>query len=127
MIIYPRLGGWGGSSLRRGFGTPRGLVSFSAMPNRRTRRFISFQTCFGATSIEAHSTVRLKRRSALRWTTGILILIMPSLLNYIVAIYLIIVGLIGLNGIYHFIKLNCPTSLTTSPCYRQIGSPGSAE
>ena len=35
---------------------------------------------------------------------GILILIMPSLLNYIVAIYLIVVGLIGLNDIYHFIK-----------------------
>jgi Protein of unknown function (DUF3096) len=35
---------------------------------------------------------------------GILILIMPSLLNYIVAIYLIVVGVIGLNGIYHFIS-----------------------
>ncbi|MGA9207049.1 MAG: DUF3096 domain-containing protein [Terriglobales bacterium] len=35
---------------------------------------------------------------------GILILIMPSLLNFIVAIYLIVVGLIGLNGIYHFIS-----------------------
>jgi hypothetical protein len=35
---------------------------------------------------------------------GILILIMPGLLNYIVAIYLIVVGLIGLNGIYHFIN-----------------------
>ena len=34
---------------------------------------------------------------------GILILIVPRLLNYIVAIYLIVVGLIGLNGIYHFI------------------------
>ena len=34
---------------------------------------------------------------------GILILIMPRLLNYIIAIYLIVVGLIGLNGIYHFI------------------------
>ena len=29
---------------------------------------------------------------------------MPNLLNYIVAIYLIVVGLIGLNDIYHFIK-----------------------
>jgi hypothetical protein len=29
---------------------------------------------------------------------GILILIMPRLLNYIVAIYLIVVGLIGLFG-----------------------------
>jgi Protein of unknown function (DUF3096) len=35
---------------------------------------------------------------------GILILIMPNLLNYIGAIYLIVVGLIGLNDIYHFIK-----------------------
>jgi Protein of unknown function (DUF3096) len=35
---------------------------------------------------------------------GILILIMPRLLNFIVAIYLIIVGLAGLNGIYHFIR-----------------------
>jgi DUF3096 family protein len=34
---------------------------------------------------------------------GILILLMPRLLNFIVAIYLIIVGLVGLNGIYHFI------------------------
>jgi hypothetical protein len=30
---------------------------------------------------------------------GILILIVPRLLNYIVAIYLILVGLIGLSGI----------------------------
>jgi hypothetical protein len=34
---------------------------------------------------------------------GILILILPRLLNYIVAIYLIVVGLYGLNSIYHFI------------------------
>ena len=35
---------------------------------------------------------------------GILILIMPRLLNFIVAIYLIVVGLTGLNAIHHFIK-----------------------
>ena len=35
---------------------------------------------------------------------GILILIVPRLLNYVVDIYLIIVGLVGLNGIYHFIR-----------------------
>jgi hypothetical protein len=34
---------------------------------------------------------------------GILILLMPRLLNFIVAIYLIIVGLIGLNAIHHWI------------------------
>jgi hypothetical protein len=35
---------------------------------------------------------------------GILILIMPRLLNYIVALYLIIIGLIGLFGVggHHF-------------------------
>jgi Protein of unknown function (DUF3096) len=35
---------------------------------------------------------------------GVLILIMPRLLNYIVAIYLIVIGLIGLNSIHHFIR-----------------------
>ncbi len=35
---------------------------------------------------------------------GVLILIMPRLLNIIVAVYLIIVGLTGLNGIYHFLR-----------------------
>jgi hypothetical protein len=33
---------------------------------------------------------------------GVLILIVPSLLNYIVAIYLIVAGAIGLNEIHHF-------------------------
>ena len=35
---------------------------------------------------------------------GILILIMPRLLNYIVALYLIIIGLIGIVGVekFHF-------------------------
>ena len=35
---------------------------------------------------------------------GIQILLMPRLLNFIVAIYLIVVGLVGLNGIYHFMR-----------------------
>ena len=35
---------------------------------------------------------------------GILILILPRLLNYIVAIYLIVVGLTGFNAIHHFIQ-----------------------
>jgi Protein of unknown function (DUF3096) len=34
---------------------------------------------------------------------GILILVIPRLLNIIVAVYLIIVGLTGLNAIHHFI------------------------
>jgi hypothetical protein len=35
---------------------------------------------------------------------GILILIIPRLLNYIVALYLIFVGLVGLNAVHHFIR-----------------------
>jgi hypothetical protein len=35
---------------------------------------------------------------------GILILIVPRLLNIIVAIYLIVEGLIGLNAIHHFFR-----------------------
>jgi hypothetical protein len=35
---------------------------------------------------------------------GVLILILPNLLNYVVAIYLILIGLIGLNEIYHFMS-----------------------
>ena len=35
---------------------------------------------------------------------GILILIIPRLLNYIVALYLILVGIVGLNSIHHFIR-----------------------
>jgi hypothetical protein len=34
---------------------------------------------------------------------GVLILIVPQLLNYVIAIYLIVVGLVGLNEIYHFV------------------------
>ena len=35
---------------------------------------------------------------------GILILIVPRLLNFIVAIYLIIIGAIGLFGTGHFLR-----------------------
>jgi hypothetical protein len=35
---------------------------------------------------------------------GILILIIPRLLNYIVAIYLIFVGFVGLNAVHHFVN-----------------------
>jgi len=35
---------------------------------------------------------------------GVLILVVPALLNYIVAIYLIIAGVVGLNEIHHFLN-----------------------
>lgn len=35
---------------------------------------------------------------------GVLILLIPALLNYIVAIYLIVAGVVSLNEIHHFLK-----------------------
>jgi Protein of unknown function (DUF3096) len=35
---------------------------------------------------------------------GALVLLMPRLLNYVVAIYLILVGVIGINSIFHFVR-----------------------
>ncbi|MDR3481654.1 MAG: DUF3096 domain-containing protein [Burkholderiaceae bacterium] len=35
---------------------------------------------------------------------GILILVVPRLLNFIVAIYLIVIGLVGLFGSGHFLR-----------------------
>ena len=37
---------------------------------------------------------------------GILILLVPRLLNYIVAIYLIFVGVVGLNGVHHWFNFH---------------------
>jgi len=35
---------------------------------------------------------------------GILVLLMPRLLNYVIAGYLILVGVVGLNNLYHFVR-----------------------
>ena len=35
---------------------------------------------------------------------GLLALIRPQLLNYVVAAYLILIGVVGLNGLYHFVR-----------------------
>jgi hypothetical protein len=50
---------------------------------------------------------------------GILILIAPRLLNYVVAIYLIVVGLVGLNGIpFHEVKRGARTGRSIGPFLR---------
>ena len=35
---------------------------------------------------------------------GALILLMPRLQNYVVAIYLILVGAVGINSLFHFVR-----------------------
>jgi hypothetical protein len=55
----------------------------------------------GGTSFQSHEAsmnIQLVMGPLLSLIAGILILIVPRLLNYIVAIYLIVVGLIGLFG-----------------------------
>ena len=52
---------------------------------------------------------------------GILILLMPRLLNYIVAFYLILVGLVGLNVIHHFTRLIWNPSATFGACLIRRG------
>jgi hypothetical protein len=37
---------------------------------------------------------------------GILILLVPRLLSYIVAIYLIFIGVVELNGVHHWINFH---------------------
>jgi hypothetical protein len=50
------------------------------------------------TSKESTMNINLSLGPLFALIAGILILIMPRLLNYIIAIYLIIVGLLGLFG-----------------------------
>ena len=47
-------------------------------------------------------TVNLGLTPLVSLLAGILILVMPRLLNYIVALYLIVIGLIGLAGAGNF-------------------------
>jgi hypothetical protein len=35
---------------------------------------------------------------------GVFLMVAPRVVSYAVAVYLIVVGVFGLNGIYHFIK-----------------------
>jgi Protein of unknown function (DUF3096) len=35
---------------------------------------------------------------------GVFLLVAPRIMSFAVAVYLIFVGLLGLNGIYHFLK-----------------------
>lgn len=58
------------------------------------------QTCvlFLLNNIEYFMNLHLSLTPLISLLAGILILVMPKLLNFIVAIYLIVIGLIGLLG-----------------------------
>jgi hypothetical protein len=48
--------------------------------------------------MEARMTINLSAGPLVALIAGILILVVPRLLNYIVALYLILIGLIGIFG-----------------------------
>ena len=52
----------------------------------------------GAPSLDIDMNIHLSLTPLISLIAGILILVMPKLLNFIVAIYLIAIGLIGLFG-----------------------------
>jgi DUF3096 family protein len=51
---------------------------------------------------------------------GILILIIPRLLNYIVALYLIFIGLVGLNQTHHWVHFGMDTHGTHVVSFAQM-------
>jgi hypothetical protein len=51
---------------------------------------------------DRHMSLYLGIGPVIALIAGILILIVPRLLNYIVAVYLIVIGIIGLTGGMHF-------------------------
>ena len=67
----------------------RSVIQFAATPQSQE---------FDVTLTVAHITPLISLLA------GVLILIVPALLNYIVAIYLIVAGVIGLNEIHHFLN-----------------------
>jgi hypothetical protein len=103
-----------GRSIRRASGprialqpTPNQPRRQPAKAGRRGRRFVGLTAPIGCRTLASES--RRSSRNAMEVVilsplvaliAGILILIVPRLLNYIVAIYLILIGLLGLFGHY---------------------------
>jgi hypothetical protein len=76
----------------------------ASCPSTCGKRYASRETTAGPARCDAPNTneakmnVTLSAGPLVSLIAGILILIVPRLLNYIVAIYLIVIGLLGLLG-----------------------------
>ena len=70
---------------------------------------VSFALGAGADAAQLRADVLLTANSLpaiVALVAGILILIIPRLLNFIVAIYLIFIGLVGLNSAHHWVNFH---------------------
>ncbi len=65
---------------------------------RRITPQFAFATSLSTKKKESSMNINLALAPLISLIAGILILVMPRLLNFIVAIYLIVIGLIGLFG-----------------------------
>ena len=73
-----------------------GAVCMTA--HRRAARRIRIRTRALTGRVESFMNINLGIGPLVSLLAGILILVMPKMLNYIVAIYLIVIGLLGLFG-----------------------------
>ena len=81
------------------------VVRCAARPHERTKEHD------GPTRKEAEETPTMRLTTFTHYLIsfvalggGIFVLLRPQLLNYIVAVYLILVGSIGLNSLFHFVR-----------------------
>jgi Protein of unknown function (DUF3096) len=72
-------------------------------PEGTRRRLVPLFAWFPAQEILMHLLTDAHITPVVALIAGILILLVPRILNFVVAIYLIVVGLVGLNAIHHFV------------------------
>jgi hypothetical protein len=77
---------------------PVGELRFRIAAAQATTESPPMHCSLRSTSKEANMNLNLSIGPLISLIAGILILVMPKLLNYIVALYLIIIGLLGLFG-----------------------------
>jgi uncharacterized metal-binding protein len=81
---------------------PRSQAGASRRPREPAAGFLRY-VWFPAQEILMHLLTDAHITPIVALIAGILILIAPRILNFVVAIYLIVVGLVGLNAIHHFV------------------------
>ena len=87
-----------GRVARHGSAAGSHVINVTSQATVRSTRNLTFAVHTGQYNIGAHLNLHLSLTPLISLLAGILILVMPKLLNFIVAIYLIVVGLLGLFG-----------------------------
>jgi hypothetical protein len=78
-----------------------GAVGRSIRPSVRPRHRRDIRICYKS---KMHLDATQPLLPIVTLAAGVFLMIAPRVLSFAVAVYLIFVGLLGLNGIYHIIK-----------------------